>query len=110
MKLRRLLPLLALIALLVAPFGRMAAAEASAMPHHGAAAPAASHCPDMPAPDGGDGSQSSIDCMIACAAVTAADAPALAPAPPSRAVTAIRRVVRFSGLNPQADPPPPRLS
>ena len=108
MSFRRLLPLLALLALLVAPFGRMAAAEAMAMPHHAPAA-MAGHCDDMPAPDG-DEPGKAVDCMIACAVMTPSEAPALKAAPPARSMPASFAVPGFSGLHPEADPPPPRFS
>lgn len=103
----RILPLLALLALLIAPFGMMSGA-AAAMPMH-APEMAAGHCegkaPAEPAEQG-----KAIDCMIACAALpaiapisaaafrTAADLPA----PPPFASPA--------GTMPEADPPPPRFS
>ena len=110
MSFRRLLPLLTLLALLVAPFGRMAAAETMPVSHHAAATAAmADHCADLPAPEQ-DRPDQSIDCMMACAAMAAADAPAFeteafAPAEPERLP-----LPSFTGLNPEADPPPPRYS
>ena len=110
MKLRRLLPLLTLLALLVAPFGRIAAAEAMTMPQQPMAA-MSGHCDDRPAPHHGDRTgKASIDCLVACAAMaTAEDAPLV------RNIAAVSLPASFvlplfSGLHPEADPPPPRLS
>lgn len=104
----KLLRLLVLLALLVAPFGRMAAAEAMTMPEHSAMA-MPGHCDPMPAPDPGD-EERSIDCMIACAAVTGAESPQLrAPRPAASLPVGLVRT-GLSGLHPEADPPPPRLS
>jgi hypothetical protein len=76
--LRRLLPLLVLLALVIAPFGRVAVAEAKTIPHPMPSA-MASHCPGQPMPDGDKGGRVAIDCMIACAAMASAAAPFLAP-------------------------------
>lgn len=105
---RRLLPLIALLALAVAPFGRMAAAEAMAPAHHTATA-APGHCDDMPAPDG-DEADKLLDCLTACASLAAADAsplPVLTAAPASLQA---QPPAGAAGVNPEADPPPPRLS
>ena len=110
MKLRRLFPLLILLALIVAPFGRAAAAEAMAMPHQTAAA-MAGHCQDMPAPEQGDRTgNSSIDCLVACAAIATAEAFVLAAGSPAASPQGSRVLPRFAGLHPEAEPPPPRLS
>lgn len=107
--LRRLLPLLTLLALVFAPFGRIAAAEAMAMPHHQPIA-MAGHCENMPAPDDGDRDKVAIDCMIACAVMAAADGPMVeAMAAPASRPARIEHPA-FAGLHPEADPPPPRIS
>ena len=107
---RRILPLLTLVALLLAPFGRMAAAEASAMPHHGDRAAAASgHCDGMPAQGEGRPDRA-IDCMIACAALASAEAPTAAAAPALAPMPEPAAARQFSGIDPEADPPPPRFS
>lgn len=97
-----LLRLLVLLALLAAPFGRMAAAEAA--PH---SVPMAGHCDTMPEPDSG-GADRSIDCAIACAMLAYAGGAALqGPAPGAPAPLSLVRA-GLSGLHPEADPPPPR--
>lgn len=108
MSLRRFLPFLMLLALALAPFGRMAAAEAKAMPHHSATA-MPDHCAGEPQPD--EGLQpSSIDCMIACAAMAPAAAMEFV-APPVALVepTAPPELIP-AGIRPEAEPPPPRFS
>ena len=110
MKLRRLFPLLILLALVVAPIGRVAAAEAMATAHQPAAA-MAGHCQDMPAPDPDERSgKASIDCRVACAAIATAEAYVFAggsfAASPQDGVV----LPGFAGLHPEAEPPPPRLS
>lgn len=107
---RRLLPLIAILALLVAPFGRMGMAEAAAAPHHAAPAAMAGHCDDRPAsaPDRPD--KAAIDCMTACAAIMPAAAPRLAGTPPPAIDPGIVPPAAFHGLHPAADPPPPRAS
>lgn len=105
---RRLLSLLALIAVAVAPFGRMAAAEA-AVPSHHMTMTAPGHCDDSPAPDG-DNAGKTLDCLTACASLAAVEAAALAILvhPPAAAVAL--PTAGAAGLVPEAEPPPPRFS
>ncbi|HEX8641243.1 MAG TPA: hypothetical protein VF704_08805 [Allosphingosinicella sp.] len=105
----RLLPLLVMLALLFAPFGRVAAAEAMAAPAHHAMA-AAGHCDKMPVPDDPDSDTAAVDCAMACAAVAPPAAPALAPAPLPVRPGSATFFATFSGVTPASDPPPPRLS
>jgi hypothetical protein len=105
----RLLPLLALVALLLAPFGRAAAAEAMAMPDTIAAA-MAGHCNDGPEPADHRSDGAAVDCLIACGVMTPAAGPALVAEPPLRLVPATSPLPAISGLHPEADPPPPRFS
>ena len=110
MSFRCLLPLLTVLALLVAPFGRMAAAETMTLTHHAAAAAAMpGHCDDRPTPTQ-DRPDKAIDCMIACAAMAAADAPSLVLAAFTPAAPERLALPAFTGLNPEAEPPPPRFS
>lgn len=105
---RRIAPLLILIALIAAPFGRAQAAPVHAAPTM--ATTMAGHCdpvaPSAPAPAHHG---ASIDCTIACAAVPASNA-AFAPhaITPIAAVTPLEFVLH--GIRPAFDPPPPRLS
>ncbi len=109
MTFRRLLPLLALVALLVAPFGRAAAAEAMAMPDNMAAA-MAGHCDDRPEPADHRSDKAGVDCLVACAVMTPPAAPALVAEPLLRLAPAASPLPTISGLHPEADPPPPRFS
>ena len=98
-----------LVALATAPFGRMGAVEAKAMPNHPAMA---GHCAGQPKPDQDrHEGPAAIDCMIACATIAPAAAPDFVPpsaghaepvAPPSASILA--------GIRPEAEPPPPRFS
>jgi hypothetical protein len=104
---RRLVQLLVLIALSVAPFGRIGAAQAMAGPM---AMTMPIHCGGQPLPDGDKGHRMAVDCLIACAAMAPAPAPFVLPAPPLSAI-AFGPVRSFhSGIRPEADPPPPRAA
>lgn len=108
MKLHRFLAFLALLALVIAPFGRMAAAEAMA-PAHQAGMAMSGHCDDMPAPEG-DGADRMLDCMNACAALAAVADAEMPDRPAAAAILESRPPADAAGLNPEAEPPPPRLS
>lgn len=109
MTLRRILPVLALIALMIAPFGRMGLAAAAA-PHHGTPMAMAGHCEDMPTPEPGKPNKTAIDCMIACAAMTTESAADIAHAAPEPVVIAPRPLLSLHGIQPEAADPPPRFS
>lgn len=103
------LRLLLLAALLVAPLGRIGMAEAMTG-HCGTMAAAAHH--------GGDKRQApakqermAVDCLTACAAIATLPAPVAAPPLRARALQpgALPRTAQ-SGLHPDAELPPPRLS
>jgi hypothetical protein len=110
----RLITLLAALALLFAPFGRLAAAETmshagAGSAHHLTEAPPG-HCDEsmVPAPAEPDGAM--IDCMTACAtmlpgAMEQLGADEFEGAPP---IGLVERI--FEGMNWEADPPPPRMS
>lgn len=106
----RLLPLFALIALLVAPFGRMGMAEAAGMDHHAAPMAMSGHCEDMPMPAPGKPSKAAVDCMIACAAVAPALPAQIVGFAPRAAALTPTALTAFRGIHPEADPPPPRRS
>ena len=108
-KLRRLLQFLLLVALVVAPFGRMGTGEAKALPHHDMSA-MAPHCPGPPPSDEDRGNRMAVDCMIACAAMSPAAAPFFAPPPAAEAAPTAMPASILAGIRPEADPPPPRLS
>jgi hypothetical protein len=106
----RLLTILAMLALWVAPI-QMIGGAAAAMPHHQPAMPQMDmvHCDPAPVShsDGGD-EKRAIDCMIACAGL-----PALPPSEPEgfaevRARPAPSELALLHGLAVEAAIPPPR--
>lgn len=107
MSLPRILSLLLLVALAIAPL-RIAAGAAMAMPQHDMAM-SAGHCADNTAPsDSTDNRETVSCCMMACAALPAASIfvhEMLAYATPP--ATAGPQPAR-SGLPPEAATPPPR--
>lgn len=108
----RLPALFILLALLVAPFGRLGLAEAAALPVHGApmAMAMAGHCEDMPAPQPGHPGKAAVDCMIACAAMTPANGLEILLVVEPKALLAPLPPVSFAGIHPEAEPPPPRIA
>ena len=119
MMLRACLRLLLLAAMLLAPIGRLGIAQAMAAP--GATGGAmAGHCADMPAapaPSGHhqksperSGEGMAVDCMTACAAMVAVPAPFFAPPPAVVAILSLPLLSSLTGIQPEADPPPPRFS
>ncbi|MEA3011646.1 MAG: hypothetical protein QOD42_191 [Sphingomonadales bacterium] len=104
----RILRLLLLAALTLAPAGRIGMAQAAAAP-----AAASGHCADRPghAPAPAGDKRMTIDCMIACAALAAM--PALFVAPMPVAADPLPIAASFpdpTGIGPEAEPPPPRFS
>lgn len=99
-----------LLTLVMAPFGRMGAAEATTMPHHAPMA-MAGHCAGQPLPgQDHDKGAASIDCMIACAAMAPVAAPEVVPPPPAQAEPVAPRALILAGISPEAETPPPRVS
>jgi hypothetical protein len=105
---KRLLPLLILAALALAPFGRIGAAEASS--RHQSAMQMPGHCAGESAPADERDAGAGIDCMIACAGVASAAAPFLAPMPLAEPVPHAPVPLTATGIRPEFEPPPPRLS
>lgn len=96
-----------LIALAMAPVRMFGVGQAAAAPaHHGHHAAAAHHAPEAPPEE----APAQADCMTACAAI----APAAAPAPHgldmAPQLVSSRAYHAASGLDPEAEPPPPRIS
>jgi hypothetical protein len=108
---RRILHLLVLAGLVLAPFGRigLAQAHALAMPH-GAPAAMAGHCPDAPTPAPERDNSERIDCMTACSAMAPAAGLDLARPPACATAAAAAGAFTLNGIRPGADPPPPRAS
>lgn len=103
----RLVHLLVLAALAVAPFGRIGAAQAMI-----GQAPMvmAAHCAGDPPPSGDRNHRMAVDCTIACAFMIVVPAPFALP-PPALAAAPVSPLAAFPpGIRPEADPPPPRLA
>jgi hypothetical protein len=110
----RLIRILTLAALLLAPFGMVGEHATAALPAVAAAGHhmedmAAGHCADTGEP-AKDRPSSSIDCMMACSALAGieselAEHPLPAATPPQELAPKT-----IHGLNPEADPPPPRFA
>jgi hypothetical protein len=97
--------LLLLLALALAPFGRIGASQA--MTGTGPAR-MTMHCGAQPVPDTDKGHRT--DCTIACAAMTPPTAPFAVP-PAAHAAPQAAPIPAFPpGIQPEADPPPPRLA
>ena len=109
-------------ALLLAPLGRIGLAQAMAAP--ATAGAMAGHCAEMPAepaaaphhgthhqpaPAGGSEGMA-VDCMIACAALAAAPDLFVVPRPVAMTLPAATFLSSLTGIQPEADPPPPRFS
>ena len=111
MRLRALLRLFVLAALLLAPLGMVGSHAAMAAPR--ASETASGHCADMAGShDQAPADQApgkSIDCMIACACVPSPGVQLADPPLPVAAPEPAMIVSLAGGLNPAADPPPPRL-
>ena len=106
---KRLLRLLTMLVLLVAPLTMIGIAPGQAMAHGAAAADMADHCPgtDKPAKEP---SSAPVHCIVACAAIASnelgVEARPLAPA----ARPSLPSMLAVSGLSPEAAIPPPRSS
>lgn len=117
----KILRLLTLFALLIAPLGMLGRHAAMAAPHSAAMptspeadAAAMGHCADMPAPaakaPAHKAPASNIDCMLACSCMPAS-VPEIGAGPrPSAAPIYAFVPDGEKGLAPEAEPPPPRLS
>lgn len=116
MSLTRLVRILTILAMLVAPLGMMGGHAAMAMPvpaqpamDHMAAMSTAGHCADMDK-QSEDQRGSGIDCMIACSALPSAESEIAAHPLAATVVQPIPLVEGLSGLHPESDPPPPRFA
>lgn len=104
----RLLTLLILAALALAPFGRIGAAEASS--HHQEAMQMPGHCAGERAPADEQDAGAGIDCMIACAGVASAAMPLIAPPLLADPLRHAPVPLTATGIRPEFEPPPPRPS
>jgi hypothetical protein len=98
--------LIALVALLLMPFGMTAAPALAQQPGHSAAM--AGHCGDQP--DRGQSQLPTKEHCAVCGALPAADSPAPAPRlKPSMPRTAAL-AVSFAGIEPETATPPPKTA
>lgn len=111
----RLLRILTIAALLLAPFGMLANHSAAAPPAaeassgHDMAGMAPEHCADTGQP-AQDRPSSSIDCMMACSALAGIESDLAEHPLPAAARAEAVAPNKIHGLNPEADPPPPRFA
>ncbi|HEX8586259.1 MAG TPA: hypothetical protein VF680_17850 [Allosphingosinicella sp.] len=109
----RLLRLLAMFALLLMPLAMAGQGHAVAAAPHGEMASAeAGHCADMDgkADKKDQGGSSAADCLMACAALPAAEAPLAAEQIVLRPTLVAVLVPVITGLSPEAETPPPRIA
>ena len=106
----RLIRLLALLALVLAPLGMMTAHPAMAMPapaagaHHGQDHCAGMDQPAKPQP------VSCIDCILVCSALPAVESEIVAHPVGAAPLPRLAREARVHGLHPESEPPPPRFA
>ena len=99
--------MLALVAVLLMPFGMTAAAEASSSSHHAMAGMPMGHCPDQ------ESQPESKAGIAACTMACSAALPAIEPAQPQRdsveqLPAEAETVHALAGLHPDAADPPPK--
>ena len=104
-----LLRLLALIALVIMPFGMTSAPALAAPAHHDMAMAGAGHCDEQQDSDRAT-VQDRMDCTAACTALPAASAPVLAPPLKPTTPRTIAIVAPFHGVILEIATPPPRLA
>lgn len=108
----RLLQLLALLALVLAPLGMMSTHAAMAAPapasnvHH---SQASEHCAGMDQP-ARPKPVSCIDCIMVCAGLPAANSDIAAHPLATAALPGLPPEQRVRGLHPESEPPPPRIA
>jgi hypothetical protein len=109
----RLLRLLTVLALLLMPLAMAGQGHAvAAAPHHEMVSDSAGHCADTKPGDEGDKPDrgSAAQCMMACAALPAADAPLPAARTVLRAPATGTPAAGITGLAPESETPPPRFA
>jgi hypothetical protein len=102
----RLLYSLIALALVLSPLGM---SQGIAMAHGSEAAMAEGHCSDPQAPAEED-SKAMLDCMGICSAIAMSDDPSVSREALLAAAVEARSLAALSGLNPESEPPPPRVS
>ena len=109
----RLVRFLAMLALLLMPLAMAGQGHAvAAAPHHETASDTAGHCADMDSDQSTEerGSSTSAQCLMACAALPAADAPLPAARTVFRASATGTPAAGITGLAPESETPPPRTA
>lgn len=104
---------LAILAVLLMPFGMLGGVPATAMARHTSMTMSAGHCagmPDMPAKDRKAPSAPCCDCMVACAAIPSENSCIEHAAPAPMAAQAVILAPAIRGLHPEAATPPPRIA
>jgi hypothetical protein len=108
----RLLRVLTMLAMLLMPLAMIGQGHAvAAAPHHAVAAAAAEEDCHKGKPEQQDRRQDgAAQCMMACAALPAADAPRQEQAQVLRPSLYALTIVPIGGLAPEAETPPPRIA
>ena len=101
------LRLLALLALVLMPFGM---GTASAIPVHHAPAAAAQHCDEHGGQPAGQSRDKAMDCAVSCSMLAVAEARIDRPSAALPVPTARPLAERDAGLHPDTATPPPKLS
>jgi hypothetical protein len=108
----RLIPFLALLALVLAPLGMMDAHAAMAAPAPGLAAhhgQSSDHCAGMDQPEKLK-PVSCIDCIMVCSGVPVAESGVAAHPLATAPLPRLPLEQRVHGLHPESEPPPPRFA
>ena len=107
----RLLQLLAIFALLLMPLAMAGQSHAAATaPHHQMASAQEGHCAAPAGEEDTSRSGPSAECLMACAALPAAEAPVAIERIVPKPTLAARAPRTISGLSPEAETPPPRFA
>jgi hypothetical protein len=102
-----------MLALLLMPLAMAGQGHAvAASPHHEMVSDTVGHCADTQSSQGDDerGSSTSAQCLMACAALPAAEAPLPAAQAVLRAVATGTPAAGITGLAPESATPPPRIA
>jgi hypothetical protein len=108
----RLVRILALLALVLAPLGMIGARPAMAAPTPGVAAhhgQASDHCAGMDQPAEPE-PVSCIDCIMVCSGLPAAGSEVAAHPVSTATLPRLPLEQRVHGVNPESEPPPPRFA
>ena len=116
----RLVRVLTILAMLLAPLGMVGEHAAMAMPaaaaagaHHASNMDQAGHCSEGSGQSEDEKAPASdclIDCAIACSAIPAIGTQMAGHPPALAIIQPLSLVNRITGLHPESDPPPPRFA